>query len=136
MLTTCIVALTPLVNGREGPGVVPFARQPSIHVAKRWIDANLVKLGKDASRHYAGCHDDTATAEVWWDAEPQGSLGRIPGLNFPMFRDGSVLELTKKTLNAIKKLSAEEIKASIFFTYCDSKDLGSHGEFVCQLAQT
>lgn len=91
-----------------------FAKKPWMPVAQK-IDANLVNLGKGVSKRCVVCHGDTGAAKDEGTPNLNGQWAEYLEMDILKFRDGNVAGSNKKMLNAIKKLSAEEVKAAAAF---------------------
>lgn len=91
-----------------------YAKKPWTPVAQK-IDANLVKLGKEATRRCAGCHGDTGVANDVDTPNLNGQWAEYLEADMLKFRDGRMAGSNPKMLRAIKKLSVEELKAAAAF---------------------
>jgi len=91
-----------------------YAKKPWTPVAQK-IDANLVKLGEDATKGCAGCHGDTGVANDVDTPNLNGQWAEYLEADMLKFRDGSKGGAHPKMLKALKKLSAEDLKAAAAF---------------------
>ncbi|MDP2056699.1 MAG: c-type cytochrome [Thiobacillus sp.] len=91
-----------------------YAKKPWTPVAQK-TDANLVKLGEDATRGCAGCHGDTGVANDVETPNLNGQWAEYLEMDMLKFRKGSMTVSNPKMLKALKKLSTEELKAAAAF---------------------
>lgn len=91
-----------------------YARKPWTPVAQK-LDANLVKRGEDAARRCAGCHGDTGKSNDAETPHLNGQWAEYLEADIQKFLDGSMVGSNPKMLKAMKKLSAEELKAAAAF---------------------
>jgi cytochrome c553 len=91
-----------------------FAKKPWTPVAQK-LDARLVKLGEEATRRCAGCHGDTGSVTDGETPNLNGQWAEYLETDILKLRDGNMAAANPKMLRAIKRLSAEEIKAAAAF---------------------
>lgn len=97
-----------------------FSKKPWTPAAQK-TDAKLVKLGKDVTKHCAGCHGETGASD---DSETPHLDGQWAGyleLEALKYRNDAVAMPSKKMRSVAKKLSDEEVKAVVEFYASQNK---------------
>jgi len=91
-----------------------YAKKPWTPVVQK-LDANLVKRGEDAARRCAGCHGDKGVSNDSETPNLNGQWAEYLEADMLKFLEGGMTAANPKMLKALKKLSAEEIKAAAAF---------------------
>lgn len=91
-----------------------YAKKPWTPVSQK-LDARLVKLGAEATLRCAGCHGDTGSVTDGETPNLNGQWAEYLEADMLKFRDGSMAAANPKMLRALKKLSAEELKAAAVY---------------------
>lgn len=87
-----------------------YARKPWTPVPQK-LDPNLVKVGREASRRCAGCHGDTGASHDAESPKLNGQWAEYLETDSLKIREGSIEVADQRIVKALRKLSAEEIKA-------------------------
>lgn len=91
-----------------------FAKKPWTPVAQK-LDANLVKLGENPARRCAACHGDKGASRDGETPNLNGQWAEYLEMDTLKIRDGIIPVTDQRMVKAIKRLSAEEIKAVAAF---------------------
>jgi cytochrome c553 len=91
-----------------------FAKKPWTPVAQK-LDANLVKLGENPARRCAACHGDKGASHDGETPNLNGQWAEYLEMDTLKIRDGIIPVTDQRMVKAIKRLSAEEIKAVAAF---------------------
>jgi sulfide dehydrogenase cytochrome subunit len=91
-----------------------YGRKPWTPVPQK-LDPNLVRLGREASRRCAGCHGDTGVSRDGETPKVNGQWAEYLEDDILKIRDGQIKLADPRIVKAVKKLSAEEIKAVAAF---------------------
>ena len=87
-----------------------YAKKPWTPVAQK-LDPKLVKLGREVSRRCAGCHGVTGASHDGETPKLNGQWAEYLEDDTMKIRDGTIKVGDQRIVKAVRKLSAEEIKA-------------------------
>lgn len=87
-----------------------YAKMPWTPVAQK-LDANLVKLGREASRRCAGCHGVTGASHDGKTPKLNGQWAEYVEMDALKFREGNIQVSDQRMIKAVEKMSVEELKA-------------------------